>query len=276
MYNAIFDDVSLEKLNSPLVYQIATYHHSDADTYEHIHWHDAFEISYVLDGEIDYLCDMQTFTAKPRNIMIINQNRVHSCKPVSKTATICYLIIKNSFLEEHGINLSGATFKILVEKDKYLCNLFCDIISEMENKPLCYKSIISAKTLEIAVYIARMYSEDGNEDFDITESSKKLLIAKRAVGYIHSHYKKPINLDEMATEFSVSKCHLCRVFKFVTSQTLTEYINSYKMHKAHELLKTGKYTVDHVSNILSFSSPSYFRRVYKKHIGHSPSQDITK
>ena len=276
MNNIYFDDATQENLQSPLIYNIIPVYHSRIDTFEHIHWHNAIEISYVIDGEIEYLCDMDNFVAKPTDIAIINSNRIHSCKSTGKKGTICYLIVHNRFLERYGVDLSGVSFSHLIQNDEQLKNLFTQIIHEIENKPLCYKSVIHAKTLEIAVYIARKYSADNMDSIDISDHSKKLLLAKRAIAYVYSHYESAIKIDDIANELSVSKCHLCRVFKAVTAQTLTEYINSYKVLKARDILKSGGYTASEVSAMLNFSSPSYFYRVYKKHIGHSPSQDLAK
>ncbi len=276
MNNIHFDDATHENLESPFIYNIIPVYHSGIDAFEHIHWHNAIEISYVIDGEIEYLCDMDNFVAKPTDIAVINPNRIHSCKATGKKGNICYLIVHNRFLQRYGVDLSGVTFSHLIQNDEHLKNLFVQIIDEIKNRPLCYKSIIHAKTLEIAVYIARKYSTDNTESIDISDHSKKLLLAKRAIAYIHSHYKSALKIEEIANELLVSKCHLCRVFKAVTGQTLTEYINSYRVIKARDLLKSGGYTATEVSALLNFSSPSYFYRVYKKHIGHSPSQDVAK
>ncbi len=276
MNNFHFDDAMHENLDSPLIYNIMPVYNGGANSFEHIHWHKAIEISYVIDGEVEYLCDMSNFVAKPGDVAVINSNRIHSCKPKGEKGTICYVIAHNKFLQQYGVDLSGVTFAQLVENDLHLKNLFEDIIYEIKNKPLCYKSVIHAKTLEIAVYIARKYSNDNSEAIDISEHSKKLLLAKRAIAYIHAHYESPIKIDEIATELLISKCHLCRVFKTVTTQTLTDYINSYKVLKARDILKSGKHTATEASALLNFSSPSYFYRLYKKYIGHSPSQDIKK
>ena len=50
------------------------------------------------------------------------------------------------------------------------------------------------------------------------------------------------------------------------------YLIQYRLEQAIELLKDGDYTVQEVSSLVGYSDPLYFSRIFKKHVGYSPSQ----
>ena len=43
------------------------------------------------------------------------------------------------------------------------------------------------------------------------------------------------------------------------------------MHEASVLLKSQKYTVAEVSDLMGYSDPKYFTDIFKKHYGMTPS-----
>ncbi len=47
---------------------------------------------------------------------------------------------------------------------------------------------------------------------------------------------------------------------------------TYKLNRAAELLKSGKYTVSEISDKCGFSTQSHFSVVFKKHFGVTPSE----
>lgn len=58
--------------------------------------------------------------------------------------------------------------------------------------------------------------------------------------------------------------------KALTGATPSELFKSYKLNKAAELLRDGKYNVSEVSDMTGFSSLAHFSKVFKKKFGVSP------
>ena len=48
------------------------------------------------------------------------------------------------------------------------------------------------------------------------------------------------------------------------------------MKEAAELLKSKKYTVAEISDMLGYSDPKYFTEIFKKHYGVTPSAYMKK
>jgi AraC family transcriptional regulator, arabinose operon regulatory protein len=92
----------------------------------------------------------------------------------------------------------------------------------------------------------------------------------RLAQYIHQRIDGPINLDEMAKVFGVSKSHLCRVAKQELGTTIHDHWESLKMAWARTLLKDATLSVGQVAGRLGYADPFYFSKVFKQHEGRSP------
>nr|WP_315196150.1 two-component regulator propeller domain-containing protein [uncultured Flavobacterium sp.] len=89
------------------------------------------------------------------------------------------------------------------------------------------------------------------------------------------------NLSEMdlSTEFlcdklGVSSSKLYRKIKELTDLAPNEFIRTIRLKKSAELLKTKKYNVSEVTDLVGFNDPLYFSRCFKKQFGFPPSKLI--
>nr|WP_315151059.1 two-component regulator propeller domain-containing protein [uncultured Flavobacterium sp.] len=90
------------------------------------------------------------------------------------------------------------------------------------------------------------------------------------------------NLSEMdlSTEFlcdklGVSSSKLYRKIKELTDLAPNEFIRTIRLKKSAELLKTKKYNVSEVTDLVGFNDPLYFSRCFKKQFGFPPSKLIS-
>ena len=65
---------------------------------------------------------------------------------------------------------------------------------------------------------------------------------------------------------------LKRRFKTATGVTLIEYLQNLRVEEAKHLLESGQMPVDEISAMVSYEDPSFFRRLFKRRTGLTPSQ----
>ncbi len=80
-----------------------------------------------------------------------------------------------------------------------------------------------------------------------------------------------LDVEKMAGELFISRSKLFYKVKGLTGQTPIEFFKQYKLNRAAELLKEGKYTISQISDLTGFSSPSKFSTLFKKQFGVPPS-----
>ena len=90
-------------------------------------------------------------------------------------------------------------------------------------------------------------------------------------GYIHVHYPENLSLDLLASKFDVSCSYLSRQFKNVTGFSVTDYIQMTRIRNVQAMLVNTQIPITEVCAPCGFNSFSQFNRVFRKHIGMSPS-----
>ncbi len=94
---------------------------------------------------------------------------------------------------------------------------------------------------------------------------------QQAVRFINDNYRNDICLDAVAWEVRMSPAHFSRTFKKVMSLSYQDYLNSLKITKANNLLRTSAKSVTEIAAFLGFADLTGFGRIFKKLTGHTPS-----
>lgn len=81
-----------------------------------------------------------------------------------------------------------------------------------------------------------------------------------------------LNINSMAESLRISRAKLYYKFKGLMNETPNSYFKKYKLNRAAELLKSGKYNISEVSDMTGFSSLSYFSVSFKKQFGVKPTE----
>lgn len=93
-----------------------------------------------------------------------------------------------------------------------------------------------------------------------------------SVKYIRRNYCEPVTLQEVSDHIGVSHAHLSRVFKEEMGQGFSDYINTFRLGKAKELLSESSMTLSEIAQSVGYSNQQYFTRVFKNQTGMTPGQ----
>lgn len=90
--------------------------------------------------------------------------------------------------------------------------------------------------------------------------------------YIHLHLHERIRLKDIADFLFLSTSYCSHAFSESTGTTIGEYIEIEKISEATRLLRTTTLTSSQISQFLTFSSQSYFTKVFHARTGMTPVQ----
>lgn len=100
-------------------------------------------------------------------------------------------------------------------------------------------------------------------------------VAHRAVQYIDNcpleDYSK-LNVDWLAAQLEANPSYLSRAFKEDHDCLLKDYIAYRKMEKARELVETTDMPAKEIAELMDYSNPSYFSRVFRRHYSMPPGK----
>ena len=93
-----------------------------------------------------------------------------------------------------------------------------------------------------------------------------------AIEYIDRHFtEENIDCTELAKMCGISQTYLTRLFQKRFSMPPNQYILSKKLQHACDLLRSSQYKVNEVAEKAGFVNTHYFSRMFKRHMGVSPS-----
>ncbi|SHL85336.1 AraC family transcriptional regulator [Chryseobacterium polytrichastri] len=174
--------------------------------------------------------------------------------PIPEFENIKHLL-ERSYL---GLSFSGETKKMVVEKLHFIRdkNSFESLIGFIE----------ILQILANSTEVKELNSEDTRIKWFLNDKIRMGTI----YDYIDENYDKKPNVNEIAKIVSLSTPAFCRYFKKQTNMTFTDFVNNYRINQAKMFLLKD-YSVTEVCFQVGFESLSYFNKLFKQHVGETPS-----
>lgn len=137
------------------------------------------------------------------------------------------------------------------------------------SKPFSEKVLLSriGNLLKSRLQLKHYYLENGTSDASEQEND----FLSRFRSYAKVHLADPdLNVEQLASELSLSRVQLYRKVKALTGYSPVEVIRIMRLKEAEKRLKNTDKTVAEIAYDVGFSSPSYFSKCYRELFGVLP------
>ncbi len=98
-------------------------------------------------------------------------------------------------------------------------------------------------------------------------SLANVVYARRAMQIVADNLHRQIRVEEVAAKLGISAGHLSRLFRQVTGQTLTAYVNRAKCERIKALLTNNHATLREAGESVGFDDVNYVSRLFHKVTG---------
>lgn len=96
----------------------------------------------------------------------------------------------------------------------------------------------------------------------------------RMTAYVRDNVSGELSLSALSGKFGYSKQYIMRLFRTHLGTTVSDYVNSVRMRRALDLLRSTGMSVGEVAYSLGYSSGYYFSRVFRATFSTSPSEYV--
>lgn len=135
--------------------------------------------------------------------------------------------------------------------------------------------VLSSKEHESITRLLSIFAEHlsmvSNQIVMQQQKAEPPLIAK-AKEYIRENQAEDLSLGQVAKAVNTSTFYFCKMFKKVTGINFTDYLSRVRIEKAKNLLLNPNLRVSEIAFEVGFQSLTHFNRVFKKIVGHSPTE----
>ncbi|MEG2669464.1 MAG: AraC family transcriptional regulator, partial [Oscillospiraceae bacterium] len=94
---------------------------------------------------------------------------------------------------------------------------------------------------------------------------------QQAIVIIMKDYMKPLTAESVASSLFISSYYLMHLFKKETGKTFNKFLTEHRIKVAVELIKTNKYKIYDICEMVGYKDPNYFTQIFKKFTGSTPS-----
>lgn len=249
--------------------------------------HNFWEMVYVDSGKILAITDGNSCTLNQGDIIFHEPNEIHAHISDTKSPNNMLVISFTCNSESMGF-FSKKTFSA-GKTTRTLLSLFIseaknalgEIPGEYTNKSdLNFSNakfgsiqLLSCYFTELLINIVRNNSGFDNKILS-TEESRAIAqssICELILEFMQENLYSNLALSDICTHFMVGKSQLSHIFKSNSGKSIMEYYGELKISEAKRLLRTGKYTISQISDMLGYSCIHSFSRAFKKAVSISPT-----
>lgn len=260
-------------------------YHYDDDCQMHGHT-DFSELVIVLEGRAEHLVGKEKYPISKGEVFVINKDTEHGYNGASNFK-ICNIMFKPEIMHEKIFNIKQtAGFQALfVVEPQYLqnrrfCSRLClnthdfatvkkmieQMIDEYSRKEDGWQTVVYTLFIQLCVMLSKTYQQSS------ADTDREVMKLSRAIAYIEKNFCEDISVSELAAECGYSERQLSRLFKLTFSATPNLYITNLRMQKAQQLLGSTDMSVGEVSWNCGYDDQNYFSRVFRKHVGTTPTK----
>ena len=247
------------------------------------HWHRTVELFYVESGSVEYDTPKGKILFPAGSGGMVNSNVLHMTKAISqreKNVQLLHIFDVSLLAGEQGSRIEQKYITPVItavqieiiplfpgnKEEERILKLLADSF-RLSSDEFGYEIILREALAQIWLMLFELSSSMREKKDGYSKSNDKI---KLMMIYIHEHYREKISIQKLATAAYLSERECYRVFHDCLHMTPVEYITSYRLQVACQMLAKSQETVTFISHECGLGSSSYFGKVFREYAHCSP------
>ena len=228
-----------------------------------LHWHEFYELEYILSGSGTYTLNGTSYSAKPGMLFFSTYMDFHDIVPQEPIQTLTVefderWIDKTLFLDLY-------TSTVIENFDADWLMKLAEVLQAKQK----YYALYAEKLLNcILVEVCRQINSNSAQGKPVGIAEN----VKMALQYIHLHFRENISMTEIARQSGACPTYFSKIFKDQTGVTLKCHLTDLRIEYAKRLLQYSDIPVTEVCFDSGFNTFSSFYRMFFDRTGMSPQK----
>jgi AraC-like DNA-binding protein/mannose-6-phosphate isomerase-like protein (cupin superfamily) len=239
-----------------------------------VHWHDFYELVFVLSGTARHVLNGETYEAAPGTVFLLTPTDFHELHATTDHPLTCYNVVIDPLRAERCLDdlvPSPSSWLPCVVPDfaaaePDFSRLWSESVAGRPGAAALMESVLRCILIELARRSDR--NEAGSAPDRLADARGEI---RRAVVFVDRHFREPLTLAEVAAQAHLSPNYFSERFRQSTGTSFQGYLQQRRLRFAHSLLASTELGVTAICHAAGFNNPSHFGRAYRRHYGQSPS-----
>lgn len=258
--------------------------HNYPDMQAQCHWHEDFELIYIMDGVMRYQINGKRIYLEKGDSLLINTRQMHfgfsdchrDCRFIcilfhpdllSANATLfkefVQPVMESSGMEYIHFTAGEAAAEKMeqVQKEILAYRTEADLYYEMEVVSCLYRMwrmlLMEYRLLDQQVEIHK---------------DENLAIQRKMIDFIYQHYQEKLSLDDIAQSAHVGRSKCCALFRRYLQITPIDFLNQYRLKVCCDQLISTDKSITEIALNCGFNHLSYFSRLFTQFTGYTPRE----
>lgn len=249
--------------------------------------HDFWELVYADKESIVCFSDGEEIPLAEGEILFHKPNESHALRANGKTAPNVFIISyectseASRFFENRKLTPDKSLLRFIyaiIEESKRTFDLPYSDPNLKKMKLLAQPTLggqqLIKNYLEILL-VNLMRNETEKETPDAIFLSQEKIgerVAQQTVSFLKEHLYERLEIADVCSALNYNKSYIFEQFKKATNHSVMAYFMRLKIERAKRLLRETSLSVAQIADKLSFDTPNYFSKTFKKLTGYTPLQ----
>lgn len=238
-----------------------------------LHCHPMCEIYYFICGDVDYRIEGLGVSPTPDSMLLIPPGALHGVKIKSKKLHHRYSL--HFYTDSLPEAVCGKLMQLLSTSrvfypslGEYRLEHFMRSILDCKDMPDDLREAALASRVTALVTQVLLIEKQAGAD---SKRQPKPIV--QVLNYLNKNIQENITLDQLSSQFYISKNYLNTLFREATGTTVCQYVRLKRLALAEQLMHSGL-NASQASIQAGFGDYSNFYRAYKNHFHVNPTAEL--
>ncbi|RXZ81998.1 AraC family transcriptional regulator [Paenibacillaceae bacterium] len=250
-------------------------------SFQRLHWHVTLEINYILQGTGHYLINGNRHELREGDIVLINSNDLHRAFETENLVMMIIMFDAAYFSLERRYDTAlmnpfremGRRFHNVLDRHNPVHSRLCQLIKEMSEEcageEAHFETIVRSQMVQFLSLVNRHFAVNCQRGMPVTSGTEQI---RALLHELDNRLAEPWTLQMMADNVHLSPSRFSALFAQMVGTSPIDYLIQLRLTQAITLLESSDIKVIEIAERCGFHNLSNFNRLFKRHIGKSPSE----